>query len=274
MPTFFQHIEHPACNIWLAKQLPLQLINSESYEILEASPKYRRQFLDWILFHVEQGFYPVWQRFRRALQQRNAALKKGRACSHSEVRVWDNELAAMGFEIDQYRKAIIKEIIPIFKEIMRDLTKIKAGFQLQYLPGWNEEKALKEALDHSFERDMAFGHTTVGPHRAELEFLVDGVAAKTVLSRGQSKLFICALLMARAKLLSQREGRRCLFLIDDLGSELDQGASTQLLEALMGLGSQVIVTCIDPNPLLRVLRGAENTQFEIRNGEMCLKGST
>jgi len=71
----------------LAKNLPLQLINSESYCLLEASPQYRRQFLDWILFHVEQSFFPVWQRFKRALQQRNAALRAGRSCSRQDVKM-------------------------------------------------------------------------------------------------------------------------------------------------------------------------------------------
>jgi len=250
----------------LAKYLPLQLINSESYEILEASPKYRRQFLDWILFHVEQGFYPVWQRFKRALQQRNAALKKGRACSHQEVKVWDNELITTGLEIDRYRKSIINELTPFFAEVIGGLLKIKGEIHLQYLCGWNEERDLSEALNRSFERDMAFGHTTVGPHRAEIEFFIEGVLAKTVLSRGQSKLFICALLMARATLLARRNGRRCLFLIDDLGAELDAEASAHLLDALFGLGSQVVVTCIDPKSLFGVLGDKDNSRFEIRDG--------
>jgi DNA replication and repair protein RecF len=250
----------------LAKNLPLQLINSESYCLLEASPQYRRQFLDWILFHVEHSFFPVWQRFKRALQQRNAALRGGRSCSQQDVRAWDKELSAAGVEIDQQRKRIVEELLPVFTESIESLLTFKDGLKIQYLSGWDKEQSLEEALMESFERDIAWGYTTVGPQRAEVEFWVDGAPAKTLLSRGQLKLFICALLMARAKLLAKSQGRRCLFLIDDLTSELDQGASTHLLDALFKLGSQVVIACIDAVPLVQALGDRGGAWFEMKGG--------
>lgn len=250
----------------LAKTLPIQLINSDSYDILEASPQCRRKFLDWAMFHVEHSFYSTWQRFKRALQQRNAALKVGKTLSIDSIRVWDKEFTEMGEIIDFQRKVVLAELIPLFSEIVGELLGVNKTITLQYQPGWNAEYSLREALDRYWERDLAWGYTTFGPQRADLEFMIEGVPAKNVLSRGQSKLYICALLMARASLLYKREGRRCVFLIDDLNSELDEKASKLLVEALSDLGGQVLITSIEGAPLAKLLKGRAVAMYLVKDG--------
>lgn len=252
----------------LAKTLPIQLINSDSYDILEASPQCRRKFLDWAMFHVEHSFYSTWQRFKRALQQRNAALKAGKAFSIESVRIWDKEFIEMGEIIDLQRKAVLAELIPLFSELIGELFGFNKATAIQYQPGWNMEYSLPEALERYWERDLAWGYTTFGPQRADLEFMIEGVSAKNVLSRGQSKLYICALLMARASLLYKREGRHCVFLIDDLNSELDERASKLLVEALSGLGGQVLITSIEGAPLAKLLKGKSVSMYQVRQGQI------
>ena len=61
----------------LAETLPLQLINPDSFRLLEGAPKLRRQFLDWGVFHVEPRFLQAWQRLQQALRQRNSWLRHG-----------------------------------------------------------------------------------------------------------------------------------------------------------------------------------------------------
>ena len=56
----------------LAEIMPLQLINPDSFRLLEGAPKIRRQFLDWGVFHVEPRFMGTWQRLQKALKQRNS----------------------------------------------------------------------------------------------------------------------------------------------------------------------------------------------------------
>ncbi len=62
----------------LARHLPLQLINADSFELLTGPPRARRQFLDWGVFHVEHRFLGEWQRFQRCIKQRNKLLRRGR----------------------------------------------------------------------------------------------------------------------------------------------------------------------------------------------------
>ncbi len=77
----------------LAQLLPLQVITPDSHKLIEQGPKYRRQFLDWGVFHVEHQFAQLWRRYRKALKQRNAILRSGRA-SDQQLRAWDAELVS------------------------------------------------------------------------------------------------------------------------------------------------------------------------------------
>ncbi len=252
----------------LAQILPLQLINSDIYDILEATPQCRRQFLDWAMFHVEHSFYEVWRRFKRALQQRNAALREAKHLPNSSIRVWDKELIQAGAVIDLQREALLLELTPLFSEVVKTLLDLDKEIIIQYQRGWNDEQSLEEALDRSFERDRLLGYTTIGPHRADLGFLLGQVPAKNYLSRGQTKLYICALLIARAKLLFDRHGRRSVFLIDDLCSELDSDSSRVLVAALSELGCQVLVTSIEGKALAKLLENQECATFQVNKGQI------
>lgn len=252
----------------LAQILPIQLINTDSYELLRSTPQCRRQFLDWITFHVEHSFYSIWQRFKRALQQRNAALRERKSFFHSNVQVWDKDIEESGEIIDQCRQGFIQELIPIFTDLLKQLFELKKEITINYHPGWNSEYSLQEALKANLGRDQAWGYTIVGPQRADIEFLLDGIPAKNVLSRGQLKLFICGLFIARTILLYKRKQQHCVFLIDDLNSELDKEASRLLVNALGKLNSQIFITGIEAFPLTDLLKNQNYSLYEVNQGQI------
>lgn len=90
----------------LAETLPIQLINP-SFRLLEGSPKVRRQFLDWGVFHVEPRFLQAWQRLQKALRQRNSWLRHGKLDAVAQA-AWDRELCAASDELDGYRRSYIQ----------------------------------------------------------------------------------------------------------------------------------------------------------------------
>lgn len=251
----------------LARVLAVQLINSESYSLLEADPSVRRKFLNWIMFHVEHSFHGIWQRFSRALQQRNALLKTDH-CRESleEMNVWNQEIVEYGEIIDDQRKAVLVELLPIFSSLVAELLPLKRNISIQYQQGWPEGCGLAEALGQSLDRDLALRYTTAGPQRAELEILLDGIPAKSLLSRGELKIFICGLLIARAILLKQKENRQCIFLVDDLHAELDDRATGVVLTALKSLKTQVLVTSIEAGTLMPWLNDGQMQSFGLKAG--------
>lgn len=255
----------------LAKILPVQLLNVESYRLLEESSLFRRQFMDWGVFHVEHTFSGLWQRYNRALQQRNVALKaikgiqKAPVSAISQVQVWEQTLCEMGHRIDELRARYLQTWIPMFSKVLQEILGTKE-VEIHYHSGWKKGETLETSLKDAFGKDKALGYTTVGPHRADLSFFIGGVPAKILLSRGQLKLFVCALFLARAEELFIQTGKKCLFMIDDLNAELDNRAARILVERLERLQAQVIITAIEKDPLVHLFADKEHQMFHVEHG--------
>ena len=231
----------------LADTLPLQLINPDSFRLLEGAPKLRRQFLDWGVFHVEPRFLQAWQRLQQALRQRNSWLRHGTLDAPSQA-AWSRELTAASEEIDGYRRAYIQALKPVFERTLASLLQLE-GFQLSYYRGWDKERSLDDVLAASIERDRIMGHTQAGPQRADLRLRVGSHNAAETLSRGQQKLVVCALRIAQGHLVSDSKRGQCVYLVDDLPSELDDQHRFALCRLLEQLNCQVFITCVDSNVL-------------------------
>jgi len=231
----------------LAQELPLQVINPNSFRLLEGAPKQRRQFMDWGVFHVEQQFLPTWQRLQRALRQRNSWLRRAKMDAPFQ-RVWDKELCLASEAIDNYRRAYIGALKPVFEQTLAQLIELD-GLVLSYSRGWDKERSLSDVLAASLGRDQQLGSTQAGPQRADLHLRLASNNAADILSRGQQKLVICALHIAQGYLLAQIGRGSCVYLVDDLPSELDQKHRQALCRLLEGLGCQVFITCVEPQAL-------------------------
>ena len=232
----------------LAHLLPLQLINPDSFRLLEGNPRIRRQFLDWGVFHVEPRFLLAWQRLQRSLRQRNSWLRHGTIDSVSEA-AWSRELSQASDEIDGYRRAYIQSLKPLFEMTLSKLIDVP-DLALSYYRGWDKDRDLIQVLSASLERDRQLGHTQAGPQRADLRLRVGAFNAVDVLSRGQQKLVVCALKIAQGYLVNQSRLGECVYLVDDLPSELDGLHRQALCGLLEDLQCQVFITCVD-NSILR-----------------------
>lgn len=212
-----------------------------SHALLSGGGEPRRRLLDWGLFHVEPEFLPIWRRHARALKQRNALLKTGGA--NAALDAWDSELAQAGESLDRHRRSYVEALESRFEHWARRLVPELGAAQQTYLPGWRrEELALADALLVNRDRDRQLGHTTAGPHRADLVLGFAARPAREPLSRGQSKLAALALLLAQAEDFRARRGEWPLILLDDLASELDRGHRQSLLGALVESGAQIFVS--------------------------------
>lgn len=227
----------------LVEYLPLQLLDATSFELLSGSPGARRQFLNWGVFHVEQRFFPGWQRFQRCIKQRNKVLRHGKL-GDAELAVWTRELALAGEEIHQYRLKYFESLAPVIREIMRRLAPSLGGLEVRYRKGWDKALPYNDALAASNQADQEQGYTHVGPQRADIKVTIGGFPAADTLSRGQQKLVICALKLAQGQLMTDQQRRSCTYLVDDLPSELDALHCRLVCEVLAEMGSQVFITCV------------------------------
>ncbi|MGL6160745.1 DNA replication/repair protein RecF [Microbulbifer sp.] len=228
----------------LASCLPLQVINSDSFSVLDGGPGVRRRLLDWTVFHVEHRYAREWKSYQTALRQRNALLRRGKIAT-DQLSVWERHMAQSGSCVDQWRAEAFEELRSHLGVLIGELPESPlAGVEMSYRRGWRRESSLLEALAESREGDLVQGYTRIGPHRADLRFAVDGEAAHNILSRGQQKMLVCALRTAMAELVQQRR-EKPVFLVDDLPSELDEENQQRFVYWISRCASQVLVTGIE-----------------------------
>lgn len=241
----------------LAELIPLQVINSDTFMLLEGSPAIRRQFLDWGVFHADKAFIQLWRGFRRVLKQRNTLLKCGSIDNKLRL-VWDREFIAFSDQLTRLRNEYLSLLKPEFDRVVSQLLdgmKVELGFSY----GWDKKRSLDEVLASNFERDLRQGFTGSGPQRADLRLKVDGHNAAERLSRGQKKLVVSALKLAQGALFQRMNSRPCIYLIDDLPSELDQAHGELFCKVLEQSSNQCFITCVDD----RALKGHWDPQTEI-----------
>jgi DNA replication and repair protein RecF len=246
----------------LARQLPLVVITPDSQRLLTDGAELRRQLMDWALFHVEPGYLNVLQRYRRALRQRNAALRDG--AGPGALSAWDAELAEAGESLHGQRDRFLAGILPVYAETLQEL--IPMTVDIGYRAGWDSTIGLREALAISTATDRSRGFTGVGPHRADLRFRLDGAAASQLLSRGEGKLFVVGLVLAQARFLNDSQGRRPLVLVDDLASELDEDSRGRFFAELQALGAQSFVTTVSQDLVETAVREGSRV-FHVERGK-------
>jgi DNA replication and repair protein RecF len=229
----------------LIATLPVQLIDPQIHELIQGGPAERRRFLDWGVFHVKHEFRMAWARYRRALSQRNAALRQ--ALDSEAVQAWDADLLAAAESIDQCRQEYLQEVTGILASTTQQLLDLPTTFT--YQRGWNADKDLSDVLRDGLDRDRAMGSTQAGPHRAELQIIVDEHPARHRLSRGQQKLCAAALVLGQGKFVIQTSQRDLALLVDEPAAELDTEHLARLFQAIQELGAQVFITALDPEAL-------------------------
>lgn len=250
----------------LARNMPLQLLNHQSYRLLNAGPKFRRQFIDWGMFHVEHSFLSLWRQAQIALKQRNAVLKKPNA--KSLLFPWDNELLQASEKITALRQSYVEALSPKFCGLLqRFLPGIEV--KINFWQGWKEGETLQAVLEQSLRRDMESGHTQYGPHRADLKIRTQGHPAYEILSQGQQKVLYYALQLAQAQLLAEQSNHSsCIFLVDDLSAELDPERRERVISELDQMNGQVFITAIEKESLASLPK--DTNMFHVEHGEIQL----
>jgi DNA replication and repair protein RecF len=245
----------------LAEALPLQIVDPDVHNLIVGGPEQRRRYLDWVAFHVEHGYLEKWRRFRRALRQRNAALREGAA---AEVLAgWDREFVETGRGIHESRQRVAELVRPVFEETGGSL--LGCPVSLDYRQGWKAGLSLAEALVASEIRDRENGNTHAGPQRGDAKLILDERAAKKMVSRGQQKLLACSLVLTATELAQNELERPLLLLLDDPAAELDAASLERLMARVIGLGSQVIATALVPD---KHLFPEPPALFHVEQGEL------
>lgn len=229
----------------LARLLPTQILLPNAADLVFDAPGLRRSYIDWGLFHVEPSYLEAAKSYRRVIQQRNAWLK---SIGPEEVEQdpWREQLVKWGCALGQFQATYVKQLTPHFLSVLRRLAP-SLVVDLEYYWGGIESVDLAgKKWSESASRDVKFGVTHRGPHRADLVLKAGGYTASETLSRGQAKAVASALVLSQAVLQIEISQQACIILIDDFGAELDAEHWVSFLRVLQELECQVIATSTEP----------------------------
>jgi DNA replication and repair protein RecF len=224
----------------LSALLPVVLFQPYSHQLVEAGPEYRRQFLDWGVFHVEPEYLVSWRRYQKALKQRNASLKA--QSSDAVIAAIDPVLAQAAQQLHAQRQRFFSQFQPHYQYMQQLLGGDFEPIDLAYEPGFPHPDTLQEDWLQSLEKDRQRGFTLLGPHRADISLRTSQRGARGWLSRGQQKMVALAMLLAKLQVWQQDAGKGAVLLLDDVQSELDGYHLQQLLQLLVLQQQQVLIT--------------------------------
>lgn len=225
------------------QKLPVVLFEPDDLLMIHASPGARRQFIDRILLKIDPSYRQVLAKYERTLLQRNNLLKKGltMATLRDAVFGWDVSLSDSGAEIVQRRMKLIEEFNKYLSDYYSAIAGRDASLNMVYLPKvLGDSQVISRRLYETLGQDVERGFTSIGPHRDDLDFELNGKSAKTTASRGEVRTILLALKQCELQLVFEATGIQPIFLLDDVFSELDEERQKQQLGNT--LVSQIIIT--------------------------------
>jgi DNA replication and repair protein RecF len=234
----------------LQHSLPVVLFEPNHLRLLTGSPEGRRNYLDDILEQIQPGYGALLRHYKRALAQRNALLKTGRA--KDQFFVWNIRLSELGGHIVKSRCELIETMRQSVQQLYRDISRATTAIEIGYdtkLNLTNYESQLLHNLEIGLERDMLRGFTSVGPHREDMLITFNGHPASETASRGEARTLVLALKVIELQLLEQARGLTPLLLLDDVFSELDGARRRALTEYLSNY--QTFITTTDADVVIQ-----------------------
>jgi DNA replication and repair protein RecF len=239
--------------------------------IVTGEPMRRRAWLDRAAFTASPAHLDVVRTWKRVHDQKAATLRAGRP-DPLLLDALDDQLALAASRLVTRRRQVIADLGPHVERLHAAIAPRGGKLSIGYVSGITGDDAdarllsarhqLADARRREIERRMPL----VGPQTDDVQLAIDGHAARAFGSQGQVRTAVLALKLA--ELLAARDrGDVPLFLIDDVGSELDRERKQQLVSVLHDTGAQVFATTTDPDHL-RELPAVETAWYAVENGRL------
>ena len=242
--------------------------------LIKDGPSGRRRFLDTALCQLKPSYAEHLAGYRRALLQRNALLKD----LHLSPQLYDI-LDSLDDQLSRYSSAVISERLKYIeilsqysKQIYAGISENKEYFNVTYSRNditdinisvsdlYNLEL---ERIKNARKEDVLYKTTTIGPHRDDIDILINNVSARSFGSQGQQRSCALALKLGESEIIKKITGETPVALLDDVMSELDEKRQDYVLNHIND--RQVFLTCCDPSQVLRLCGGKS---FLINGGEI------
>lgn len=251
------------------------VFSPEHLNLIKRGPSQRRKFIDSAICREKLQNAVILSKFNRVLVQRNSLLKDiyRRPSLEETLSVWDEPLILNGAMLIKKRMEYVKMLSQRAKIYHDGISKNSEKLEIKYISSVDAEisdsvdeiaEKLRKKFNENRKDDIRTGVTNFGPHRDDIEILINGKNARAFGSQGQQRSAVLSLKLAEASVLKERMGEEPVILLDDVLSELDSKRQDFLLNELKGC--QVFITCCEKSNKEQLKEGKI---FLLKNGEVC-----
>lgn len=236
-------------------QMKAVLFAPTDLHLVDGGPDERRRFLDRALCQVQPVYCQALMKYRKIVTQRAALLKRIR--DHQEepgmLNYLDEQLTILATQIIYERErmiAVLNEQANIFHQTIsggREELRIMYRSSFKSDAAWSLAEAPQhyhEQLQAARRKEILQGVCLLGPHRDDLEFVVNGADIHAYGSRGQQRTAALAAKLAELFYMQVHTGDQPILLLDDVFSELDHTRREYLLQQIAQY-EQVLLTSTD-----------------------------
>lgn len=259
----------------------------DDVEIIKGSPAARRRYADMETSLTDRAFFGAYKDYVKTIDSRNrflrklAELKEGcqeyRETMHA-VESYDSLIPSLAFSVVRGRQLFIEQIAkyatPLHREFSGGAEEIGVKYIFSDFENDPESRNITETeyvdkltflLKSKLKSDIIKGHTGSGPHRDDIEFLINGSGARSFGSTGQVKTLAVSLKLAQIEYVFNRTSDNPVLLIDDLTSEFDADRLLRIVERISGR-VQALITCTNQKLFLDSWPSGDIARFEVSAG--------
>jgi len=224
----FDQVEQRTLDEYLRLGRVVSFANTD-IELVRGGSETRRRYLDFLATQIDPLYRPTLRAYERALRSRNALLKSSHPRPR-ELAAYDPPLLEHGAKLSAMRARLVDRLAPLARAAHREISGTGENLQIEFAPGNGADFA--RDLTESKAQELRLRQTVVGPHRDDIQILVEAKAAGQYASEGQQRTAALALKIAQSRIFALEEGTPPLLLIDDIFGELDPVRRNSLLQHL------------------------------------------
>ena len=254
--------------------IPLVMLSPADEQLVSGGSEERRRFMDIVLSQVSPNYLAALIRYNKSLQQRNAMLKQDNEPDAQLFEVLEEMMSMDAAVIYQERQAFVRDFVPIFQSMYARFCNA-ASEEVDILYDTHASRGeLLPILVRDRAKERIVGYTLHGPHKDNLELLMNGHNVRREASQGQTKTFFIAMKLAQfIYLKSMGEHRTPILLLDDIFDKLDAGRVACIVDYVSGDDfEQIFITDTNREHLDSILAAThrEYKLFEVKGGEVAL----
>ena len=212
--------------------IPVVMVSPSDISLVSESGDERRRFVNSVLSQMDREYMSALQQYNRLLLQRNKMLKD-QYVDRALLEVIDMRLSVLAEPVYKARKRFVEDLKPIVAEYYRTVSGGSEQIDIEY-ESELDKAGLEQLLEASFDRDRIMKHTTVGIHRDDFIFTMNGYPIRRCGSQGQQKSFLVSLKFAQYDIMKRNYGFAPILLLDDVFDKLNMTRISNLLQMVSG----------------------------------------